>query len=75
MDIFPMCRLNDMWTISLQDREHACWEEASIITFSIYNIESRTHTNTVCDNVSVSAFVSIRSIRVVRFLHLAATSL
>ncbi|KAM9822721.1 leucine-zipper-like transcriptional regulator 1 isoform X1 [Syngnathus typhle] len=20
-------RLNDMWTISLQDREHACWEE------------------------------------------------
>lgn len=24
-------RLNDMWTISLQDREHACWEEASII--------------------------------------------
>ncbi|KAG7244028.1 hypothetical protein INR49_006189 [Caranx melampygus] len=23
-------RLNDMWTISLQDREHACWEEASI---------------------------------------------
>lgn len=23
------CRLNDMWTISLQDREHACWEEAS----------------------------------------------
>ncbi|KAG7263404.1 hypothetical protein CRUP_007410 [Coryphaenoides rupestris] len=22
-------RLNDMWTISLQDREHACWEEAS----------------------------------------------
>uniref|UniRef100_A0A8D3BWE8 Leucine zipper like post translational regulator 1 n=1 Tax=Scophthalmus maximus TaxID=52904 RepID=A0A8D3BWE8_SCOMX len=21
-------RLNDMWTINLQDREHACWEEA-----------------------------------------------
>lgn len=29
-DIFPMCRLNDMWTISLQDREHACWEEVSM---------------------------------------------
>uniref|UniRef100_H2UV36 Leucine zipper like post translational regulator 1 n=1 Tax=Takifugu rubripes TaxID=31033 RepID=H2UV36_TAKRU len=28
-------RLNDMWTISLQDREHACWEEASPICFSI----------------------------------------
>lgn len=24
-----------MWTISLQDREHACWEEASPICFSI----------------------------------------
>lgn len=26
-----LCRLNDMWTISLQDRDHACWEEASYI--------------------------------------------
>lgn len=31
----PVGRLNDMWTISLQDREHACWEEASIVHFSI----------------------------------------
>lgn len=32
---YPVGRLNDMWTISLQDREHACWEEASIVHFSI----------------------------------------
>lgn len=32
---YPVGRLNDMWTINLQDREHACWEEASIVHFSI----------------------------------------
>ncbi|KAF3850871.1 hypothetical protein F7725_012643 [Dissostichus mawsoni] len=30
-------RLNDMWTINLQDREHACWEEASIIHYDRKN--------------------------------------
>lgn len=31
--ISPTYRLNDMWTISLQDREHACWEEVCLIHF------------------------------------------
>ncbi len=27
---FVFNRLNDMWTISLQDREQACWEEVTV---------------------------------------------
>jgi len=33
--LFVFNRLNDMWTISLQDREQACWEEVSIFAFLI----------------------------------------
>lgn len=34
-------RLNDMWTIGLQDREQACWEEVSFceIKFKIKKLE------------------------------------
>lgn len=70
--LLPTCRLNDMWTISLQDREHACWEEVSKINFK-YSLTRRT-LRVRCVNVCVSAFVSVRLIRAVRFLHLAATS-
>lgn len=46
-DMLSMSRLNDMWTISLQDREHACWEEASSADFSSQrlkvHVELKTH--------------------------------
>lgn len=43
-----------MWTINLQDREHACWEEASIIRYDRKN-NKVSHHCTVC--VKGSAFV------------------
>lgn len=51
-----------MWTISLQDREHACWEEASIKKmphkYKWKIIESRTHTNTATKCVNVDCLSS-----------------
>lgn len=75
-DILPVHRLNDMWTISLQDREHACWEEASLTRVHI--IKHRpfiTLKRFISTDVFISAFVFIRSIRVVRSPLHAATSL
>lgn len=43
-----MYRLNDMWTISLQDREHACWEEASITIDNEDLTQSEMLRHTVC---------------------------
>lgn len=76
--ISPTYRLNDMWTISLQDREHACWEEACFIHFHNkreQHLKLKTQKLLVIVHVCLSVFVSIRSIRVVKFPRLAATSL
>lgn len=76
---YPVGRLNDMWTISLQDREHACWEEASIVHFSIPSSPDAGHqqtTITACFNTfSFFLVVDFRLIKVVRFLHPVATFL
>lgn len=72
------CRLNDMWTINLQDREHACWEEASIkISHKNWKMsEHRAQTSSALTVLTLIHFVLvfIRLPRVARFLLLAAIS-
>lgn len=69
------CRLNDMWTISLQDREHACWEEASIkISHKNWKMSEQTSSALTVLTLMLFVLVCIRLPRVARFLLLVATS-